>query len=101
MVKAASLAAIGAVCLSAVAMSAMNQSQPSLHGVYYGFRVDQLNNKVKADHYTFLADGRAFRGYPTEGLGESHRRRQAGDSRDLHPHDRSRGRGEPRGQRDG
>lgn len=40
-----------------------------LNGVYFGFRTDPLNNKVKSDHYTFLPDGRAFRGYPAEGLG--------------------------------
>ncbi|MBA4014056.1 MAG: hypothetical protein C0481_19510 [Phenylobacterium sp.] len=38
-------------------------------GVWYGLRSDGVSGKVKADHYTFLPDGRAFRRAPTEGLG--------------------------------
>ncbi|KQY89823.1 hypothetical protein [Brevundimonas sp. Root1423] len=61
-------AMLGAACVAAIVGAAMAPAEPTLEGVYYGFRTDQLNNKVKVDHYTFLADGRAFRGYPTEGL---------------------------------
>ncbi|MBP6879240.1 MAG: hypothetical protein KBC34_14540 [Phenylobacterium sp.] len=60
-IPAAALAAIGV-------LFSVNDAW-ALNGVYYGFRADQLNNKVKADYYTFLPDGRALRGLPTEGLG--------------------------------
>jgi len=40
-----------------------------LEGVWYGLRSDGLSGKIKADHYTFLPDGRVFRRPPTEGLG--------------------------------
>lgn len=44
-------------------------SAAGVEGVWYGLRSDGLSGKVKADHYTFLPDGRVFRRPPTEGLG--------------------------------
>ncbi|MDD3837963.1 MAG: hypothetical protein PHG43_09015 [Phenylobacterium sp.] len=57
------------IACAALFSSATAFAQGDPAGVYYGFRADQLNNKVRAEHYTFLHDGRALRGYPTEGLG--------------------------------
>lgn len=57
-----------AACVGGFAVCAGAQTS-DMSGIYYGFRADQLNNKVRAEHYTFTPDGRALRGYPTEGFG--------------------------------
>lgn len=62
--------AVLAVCAGGIPVHAAAQSG-DMSGIYYGFRADQLNNKVRAEHYSFMPDGRALRGYPTEGFGRS------------------------------
>ena len=47
------------------------QGGAGLEGVYFGLRADQISERVRTDYYTFLADGRAFRGFPSEGLGRA------------------------------
>lgn len=45
------------------------QGAGALDGVYYGLRADPVSERMRTDYYTFLPDGRAFRGFPSEGLG--------------------------------
>ncbi|CAN7372867.1 hypothetical protein LJR164_002256 [Phenylobacterium sp. LjRoot164] len=63
LVRAGALALAGGLCIAGPACAA------GVEGVWYGLRSDGISGKVKADHYTFLADGRAFRNSPAEGLG--------------------------------
>lgn len=58
-----------AMAAAVVGGAPLASAQPTgVEGVWYGLRSDGLSGKVKADHYTFLPDGRAFRNQPTEGL---------------------------------
>lgn len=63
-----SLGAAVAVVLAGSAPPTAAQPAVGVEGVWYGLRSDGLSGKVKADHYTFLSDGRAFRNQPTGGL---------------------------------
>lgn len=64
-----------AVCAMVAAVTgadscpALAQPAAGVEGVWYGLRSDGQTGKVRADHYTFLPDGRVFRNHPAEGLG--------------------------------
>jgi len=60
-----------AACLWAGAACSAPQGGDALDGVYYGLRSDTVSERVRTDYYTFLPDGRAFRGFPGEGLGRA------------------------------